>query len=187
MTNSEFSDLLARRAAQLAQACRRTIPIQIGRIASDMFKANFQNAGFTGNGFTPWAVTRRQQSGGEDAGSQYTPLLSAQNHLMSSIQYVPSDFAVVISNPVPYAAIHNEGGTINPTVSPQMRRFAWAMYYRNGGKDSPAAERWKALALTKKPALSIRIPKRQFMGDSPELQEKISQRIQNTIKEILNS
>ena len=188
MDNSQFSTLLTQHAEQIAEACRRTIPIQIGHLASDMFKDNFRRAGYQGNGFTPWAITRRQQSGGTDAGSQRTPLLSANNHLMSSIQYVPSDFSVVISNPVPYAAIHNEGGTI--PMTPAMRAHWWKEYYAHGGHvkgsttpEKPESKKYKALALTKH---NIRIPKRQFMGDSPELQALISQRIKSTITDILN-
>ena len=107
---------------------------------------------------------------------------------MSSIQYVPSDFSVVISNPVPYAAIHNEGGTI--PMTPAMRAHWWKEYYAHGGHvkgsttpEKPESKKYKALALTKH---NIRIPKRQFMGDSPELQALISQRIKSTITDILN-
>ena len=32
-----------------------------------------------------------------------------------------------------YAPIHNWGGTLHPTVTPKMRRFAWAMFYRTAG------------------------------------------------------
>lgn len=188
MDSKDFSSSLLNHAEQIAEACRRTIPIQIGHLASDMFKDNFRRAGYQGNGFTPWAITRRQQSGGTDAGSQRTPLLSANNHLMSSIQYVPSDFSVVISNPVPYAAIHNEGGTI--PMTPAMRAHWWKEYYAHGGHvkgsttpEKPESKKYKALALTKH---NIRIPKRQFMGDSPELQALISQRIKSTITDILN-
>jgi phage gpG-like protein len=32
-----------------------------------------------------------------------------------------------------YPRIHNEGGTTHPTVTPEMRKWAWAQYYKNGG------------------------------------------------------
>ncbi len=78
---------------------------------------------------------------------------------MSSIQSKPGMGEVTIENPVPYAAIHNDGGDIPPTVSPKMRRFVWHMAYSLAGtkgrggalsKDlSEEARMWKCLALTK--------------------------------------
>ncbi len=52
---------------------------------------------------------------------------------MSSIQSKPGMGEVTIENPVPYAAIHNDGGDIPPTVSPKMRRFVWHMAYSLAG------------------------------------------------------
>ncbi len=52
---------------------------------------------------------------------------------MSSIQSKPGMGEVTIENPVPYAAIHNDGDDIPPTVSPKMRRFVWHMAYSLAG------------------------------------------------------
>ena len=46
--------------------------------------------------------------------------------------------------------------------------------------------KWKRLALTKKKKLRIRIPQRQFLGESRELSEKIDQKMENEIRNILN-
>ena len=107
---------------------------------------------------------------------------------------------VRITNPVPYAAIHNYGGTINthPSVTKKMRRFAWAKFYSLAGvkkgekipKDvPPEASKWRALALTKKTQLNITadIPQRQFIGDSAELREKIDKVILQTLQRISNT
>ena len=98
---------------------------------------------------------------------------------MSSIQASSSPGQVTIENPVPYAAIHNDGGdiTTHPTVTERMRRYAWHMVYSLAGikgkgklpKELPAeAEKWKGLALTRKRSIIVHahIPQRQFMGDS---------------------
>ena len=48
---------------------------------------------------------------------------------------------------------------------------------------------WKALALTKKEKLTVtaKIPQRKFLGPSQELTQKVSQTVENEIKNILNS
>ena len=129
--------------------------------------------------------------------------------LFSSVKYVPADYRVRVANDLIYAPVQNWGGEVNPTVTPQMRRFAWAKYYqasdktkkaatgkkkgRKGGsaasnkpQENPEALKWKRLALTKKKKLRIRIPQRQFLGESRELSEKIDQKMENEIRNILN-
>jgi predicted transcriptional regulator len=82
-----------------------------------------------------------------------------------------------------------------------MRKFAWANYYKETGikktdskqakkrkteNASENANKWKALALTKKSKLNIRIPQRQFLGESKELDDRIRQTMENEIGNILN-
>ena len=96
------------------------------------------------------------------------------------------------SNSQPYASIHNEGGTI--TVTPQMIKFFWAMYYKtsNGSGGSKGkkqrslneeAEMWKRLAL-KKVGDKINIPQRQFLGFHPQLNRHIERIINHHLKDI---
>jgi phage gpG-like protein len=111
---------------------------------------------------------------------------------------------VTIENRTPYAAIHNEGGTISVPVTAKMKRFAWAKYYEASGRkrtkdgkthkrrkplspqESEAAEAWKRLALTKKTSLRITIPRRQFMGNSLELRQKLQEMIEKELMNIMN-
>lgn len=81
-----------------------------------------------------------------------------------------------------------------------MRRFAWAKYYALGGGDKGAQEgpkgskntnpdeagKWKGLALTRKQSLAINIPRRQFMGESAELTEKIAEYLEKELLRITN-
>ncbi len=173
------------------------LPRKVGIVAMNHFKKNFIRGGFVDGGLQPWAKTRRQEGKSTEAG--YGPLTSRRNHLMRSIQSEPGYGEVTITNPVEYAAIHNEGGTIvtNPTVTPKMRRWAWRKCYslagvRKGGKlpkELPEeAARWRALALTKKNRLHItaKVPKRQFIGDSKELKESIDKMIMDSINKVIN-
>lgn len=173
------------------------LPRKVGILAVQHFKQNFREEGFVHGGLRPWQKSKRQLSGGKGASSRYKTLTSARNHLMSSIEAHPTRGAVSIKNAVPYARIHNEGGTIssNPTITPQMRKYAWAMYYKTAGRskrkrkrgDIPEeAKKWLGLALTKKTKLHIRakMPKRQFIGESKELEQKVSQEITNSLNKI---
>lgn len=190
----DYIELIKSQRKEIDQLMRRQLPVKIGRMAKDHFQENFRKGGFVNNGLQQWPKSKRQLSGTSSAAAQYGPLLSGRNHLFSSMKYTPSDYRVKVANEVPYAAIHNEGGTVNPTVTPEMRRFAWAMFYKSSGKkkgkrgsilSNPDAERWKALALTKKSKLTVKIPKRQFLGESAELRKSINDKIEKELSKIL--
>ncbi len=192
MNTKEFSNLTRQFERELETFARRTAPVIVGRLAENHFRNNFRKGGFVDRELKPWPRTRRQQSGAGTAASKYGPLLSSREHLMSSTQHMVSDFRVRVFNDVPYAPIHNWGGTTHPTVTPQMRRYAWSRYYAAGGgkknKKGVAAgeeaERWKRLALTKKTKLTVRIPQRQFLGPSAELDETIRKELENELTQI---
>ena len=48
------------------------------------------------------------------------------------------------------------------------------------------ANKWRALALTKKKKLKVRIPQRQFLGESRELENSIHERTKQEIIKILD-
>ena len=198
MDMKSFIRLVERKQKELDGLMRRRMPVIAGRVAKDHFQDNFRRGGFVNGGLHPWPKSKRLSSGGTGAASRYGTLLSGRNYLFGSIKYVPSDYRVVISNEVPYAALHNRGGTVDVPVTDRMRRYAWARFYRASGKArkgrrkagggaqaSPQAAFWKNFALTRKKKLHIRIPKRQFIGDSRELDEKINGRIEEEVRKIL--
>lgn len=95
-----------------------------------------------------------------------------------------TQFGVTIGTKVPYAQIHEEGGTISQPRSQKQRRFFWAMYYQT--KD----EKFKFAAISPKP-LTIRIPARPYFKPAtdeflqkgiPSLQATIRQSIIDAIK-----
>jgi hypothetical protein len=77
---------------------------------------------------------------------------------------------------VKYAMIQDEGGVTHPKVTAKMRKWAWAMYYkefgssvrgmhlggaaRRGAKETYRAigNKYMAIALTKQPTLTVRVP-----------------------------
>ncbi len=201
MDIKEFSRLIKAKRRELSDLMRRKMPVHAGRLAKDHYQDNFRKGGFVNGGLHKWPKSRRLSSGGKDAASNYGTLLSSRNMLFGAIKYVPGDSRVKVSNDLVYAPAHNWGDTLHPTVTPKMRRFAWAKYYQAGGgqkkgtegkekakNDEPAeALNWKKLALTKKEKLDVKIPQRQFLGESTELTEKIADKTETEIRKILNS
>ena len=198
MTLKDLQDFLSKKGKQIEDLTRRRMPVIVGQMAVSHFKDNFRQGGFVDNGLHAWKPSKRLQGNKKGAASNYKTLTSGRNHLMSGIKYIPADSAVLIKNDVPYASIHNEGGqvNINPTVTKKMRRFAWAKYYEaldglKVTKDTTIPEdaaRWRGLALTKKTKLNISymMPKRQFIGDSKELTDKINAKWEQEIEKIIN-
>lgn len=196
---NDFNSLIAgleQKKKQLQRLRDEVLPVKIGNAAVRHFKKNFRDGGWNDNGLTRWKKTRRQESGGTDAGSQFGPLCSRQNHLMDSITYTPSPGKVIVSTPVKYAPYHNNGADI--AVTPRMKKFAWRQFFTaakiNKG-DTPEVRKqkienlsangkmWRGLALTKKTRL--RIPQRQFMGKPRELVDKVQKIIDAEVKIII--
>lgn len=198
--------MVSKLTEQVEREVNDRLPRKVGIIAVQHFKQNFRDSGFLDGGLRPWKKSQRELRGGLGASARYKTLTSARNHLMSSTQAHIGRGEVSIENPVPYAVIHNEGGTIvsNPTITPKMRKYAWAMVYKLSGRKRGStgkrgkraggsreaipeeAKKWMALALTKKTKLKIRakMPKRQFIGESRELIEKVNKEVNDSIQRI---
>lgn len=151
----------------------RVVPVKVGKEVVSSVRQNFRNGGFYGDS---WKKTARQQVPFRGAAGSYGPLLSRSTHLMSSTDYVPGDAQVAIRNTVDYARYHNEGA--ESTVTKRMKKFFWAKHYeaKVGKKGSnPESDFWRNMAL-KKSGSHIRIPRRQFLGPSPQV-DKIVDKI----------
>jgi len=220
MNLAEFNRELAKKRREIENVMRRRLPVMVGNMAKGHYQDNIRQGGFTDNGVQPWLKTRRQQSGNKSASANYGALLSSKKHLYSSIKSIPSDYRVKVANDLVYAPVHNWGGTVAPTVTKKMRKYAWAMYYKEAGvrmgkeekearrvakeqgvkyrgkrtakqrkkldNASENAKKWKALALTKKTKLNVKIPQRQFLGESRELNDSIHQTMDKEIRNIIS-
>jgi len=141
------------------------------------FKQSFINQGFTDNALVKWK--------GREGGPKNTGRAVLVNRGVLKrglrIKKTSIDGAVVgMDDAIPYADIHNYGGEI--PITAQMRRFFWAMYYKyGGGQEKGHSQRAQAvndlanfyrnLAITKDQV--IKIPKRQFIGDSATLERQL--------------
>ena len=179
MKPEELSRFFEQKRKEFESFIHNQWPRMAGEIAQAHFQDNFRRGGhLTGGSLHQWPKTRRQMSGSAKASAQNGPLLSERKVLMKSIRYTTGKARVRVFTDLPYAAIHNFGGKINihPTVTPKMRRFAWAMYHKTKGGDKKGEFNvWKALALTKKKKLDIQvtIPQRMYLNDAPEIRESI--------------
>lgn len=183
-----FKRLLEKNRAAVTEYYRRRLPVKAGAKVKSIVQENFRLGGFQDGGLQAWPATRRQMSGGRGADARRKPLLSGRKALYNATGYTPGNASVTIFNNAIYAAIHNYGGTLHPRVTPRMRKYAWARYYReaggkNNGKATDDASFWKGLALTKKQNLTVTIPKRQFIGPS----RTVDRAVGNMIKDDLNT
>lgn len=131
---------------------------------ADEFDDNFSKGGFFGK---KW----QKRFDGADTHLVRTGILRR------SIQAKIRGSSVVFSSSEPYAAIHNDGGTI--TVTAKMRKYFWAQYLASG-KKGKQAQIFKALAL-KKVGSKIKIPQRRFIGFSPQVKKCIETIIQTNV------
>ena len=156
---------------------------------SDEFDQNFERQAF----FTQaWQRRRSPTRPGEH-------ILLETGQLRRSIQSRSTDSSITFYSDHPAAAIHNEGGEI--VVTERMRRFFWHKYYaatgafgrkKNGTKRNDKrnvqltteSEFWKFMAL-KKAGTTIRIPRRQFLGTSPEVEQIVRTIIEENLSEYL--
>jgi len=85
----------------------------------------------------------------------------------------------IIGSKVPYAEIHEKGGTSHPKITTRSRKFFWAKYFETGD------EKWKGMALTNKSFFNIKIPARPYLKPAakdamPEIHNIFKEEIQES-------
>ena len=194
MTPEEFQKLVKQHAKEIKLYVNTRFPSAAGDTALRFINGNFRAQGWQGASFSKWKPNRRGSTA-----------LVKSGHLRSANYYTTMPGVATLRNTMPYAKTHNEGGNIKVPVTDKMRKFAWAMYYKeaqSGVRTTRAghqyqsievgrkANRWKALALTKKNTLDIKIEQRQFFpttsSPSPVLNKAIQRKIEQELKNIFN-
>ena len=153
---------------------------------ADEFDRNFERQAFFDK---PWAQ-RKMRPGGNILN------VHGGQGLRGSIMASIGGNKILFTSSLPYASIHNEGGTI--TITAKMKKFFWAMYYksnnavvfstktkaaRNNQRNktlSTEADYWKALAL-KKVGDKLVIPQRQIIGSHPTVKKIVEQDVDNAV------
>lgn len=195
--SKKITDDLQRRINLLIKETLKDIKVE----ALDEFDRNFEREAFFND---KWA--RRKYNDDESRG-----LLIKTGNLRRSITGRITDRdSVVIETTQPYAKIHNEGGTI--TVTRKMKKYFWWKYItitgskrmkagipityserfsrkkdgtlRNTKRNRELTEEakfYRAMAM-KKAGSKITIPKRQFIGNHPDLEKLLKEIFYNNAK-----
>ncbi len=144
---------------------------------SDEFDKNFERQAFFSE---KW---QRRKSPIRNEGRA---ILTDTGALRKSIGSRTTENSITFFTSLPYAAIHNDGGEI--VVTKRMKRFFWHKYYEATGafgrrKDGKLRKDNEMSGLIQKPILmfmalkkagsTIRIPRRRFLGTSPEVEKAV--------------
>jgi len=149
---------------------------KMGNIALNHFKSSWRTQGFTDRNVKRWPARKK-----EDKKRLGRAILVKSGRLRRSLRRVPfGRFGVVIKTDVPYAEIHNEGGTIKHGTRAGLLSF-------NGGRLARTrTERQRQRVTQQIPfvrgASETKMPQRQFMGDSKVMEGKIEQMIDAQIR-----
>lgn len=197
--NSNITKELKQKVGHFIRVTLKDIGVKLG----EEFDRNFEREAFFND---KWA--RRKHNDDESRG-----LLAKSGKLRRSIKKdaTTTHHSVIFSSSVPYAAIHNEGGTI--TVTRRMKKYFWYRYLlimgnkrnrpdkaplspklqrkkngelRNNKKNLELTEEakfYKYMAL-KRVGSKIVFPKRQFIGMHPEVERIIQEIIETNSKEL---
>ena len=197
--NSDITKELERKVKRFIRLTLKDIRVDL----EEEFDRNFEREAFFNE-----AWMRRKHNDDESRG-----LLTQSGKLRHSIMLFVNytENSVIFTSSVPYAAIHNEGGTI--TVTRRMKKYFWYRYLlimgskrnrpdkdplspklqrkkngelRNNKKNLELTEEakfYKYMAL-KRVGSKIVIPKRQFIGMHPEVERIIQEIIETNSKEL---
>ena len=136
------------------------LPTIAGVVAVNFFQDRFNEGGWIDNsGFERWDDRKDPNANGS--------ALLVSGFLKNAFDTKTGKGWVEITNYAKYSATHNEGGIITIKVTKKARRYFWYMYKKTNDI------RWKHMAITKKETFTMNIPKRQFMGHSAYLLERL--------------
>lgn len=130
----------------------------------NFFKDSFRKQGFTDQHFEAWQniVSPDYRPGGA--------LLVSTSFLLESLKVLAGNkHRLVFGTYAPYATIHNDGGILKIKVTKKSRKYFWYMYKKTSDV------KWKYMALTKKDTINVKMPKRQFIGESAKMMDGLDE------------
>ena len=143
---------------------RRGLPLILKNEAVNYAMDAFKKQGWEG---TPWPARSKRTKGKGRA------LLVKTGRLKRSIgaySHVESEERIILGSDVPYAKIHNFGGVIDRAA--RSETFSRNRRVKGIGKGRFRRGVTKGRGFSFK-AHQIRIPRRQFLGDTPKLKERL--------------
>jgi phage gpG-like protein len=170
-------DQVMRKALALQKAMERQVPVKMQAAAVKVFRANFTAQGYVDNGVDPWAARKVMPKMSRPRPSPKILIRSALliNSIRPNGQASWNRISVKAGGPhVPYAQIHNDGGTIRGTFG-----------VRQHERRSPKGKKSNVRQHTR--TVNTTIPQRRYMGNSRALGTAMRQEIMKAVaKTMLN-
>lgn len=175
---------LLQKAAAVDKAFKEMVAIAAND-AQRQFKKSFYDEGFTDESFEHWKP-RKGQIRSLGAKSIGRKTLTKTGALKRSIRISlrPGGYSARVFTVLPYAAIHNEGGTINQNIAAGARRHRSGDFdykteksvrydRKTGGRKSTFMRvRGSGVQFFKAHSRTIHMPKRKFLGASRDLERR---------------
>ena len=183
---------------QKLEQSQRELLVLLPNQAQNYFLSSFKNQGFDGQ---PWKEVQRREDGtkaykypkSKGLQRRTSPILvgagykvrggtlrRAVSNMSRTAQIRTNGFRMIVD--LPYAAIHNEGGTINKGASSRTMNFKVNM--KTGRTKFSTAKRANFQQDVNIGAHSINMPKRQYIGQTTELTRMQEELITKTIDRI---
>lgn len=175
---------IADKLAELAKA-QKALPRKIAVVAVNFSKERFRQQGWQDKGLQRWMPRKKRG----DRQTDNRAILVKSGRLRRSIRAVSvTGSRVVIGTDVPYAKVHNEGGTgeVIQKVGAHSRKAHSRKGYttRDGRKVAAGVVKEHSVqAFVRKRKLNI--PKRQFMGPSEALDKLVGDLIRKEFDDVL--
>lgn len=148
-------------------ATYRKMPNEIAAIAVNFSKERFREQAWLDKTKEPWKPRANRRKGGK---KKSQTLLVNKGRLKRSIRKIlANENVVIIGTDVPYAKIHNDGGTIKETVTVKEHERKEFTRKRKGRKEKVKAH----TVSTHTRKMNIKIPARPFIGQSYTLERRI--------------
>lgn len=176
-----FRDLLKKFIAY-----RKELPMKVSGIAEEEFKGNFIRQGFEtdGGGVEKWQKRKAKRKNDDDGHA----ILIKSGRLRKGFKKKPDFNTARVINDVPYAQIHNEGGTINHPARTRVLNFRKKRSGRNKGRVRFAKEKLAQYSQkVHSGAYKITMPQRPFMKTTSPLINKINKTVEEDVQKIYNS
>lgn len=156
----------------------RRLPTLLGTEAVNHTRENFRKGGFQDTSFDKWKPRKHDKDPGRGV-----LIGKGTAHLMRDIRVLSKTMKNVrVGTTLPYAGIHNRGGTIQhpggTSYIPQKGKTVWV------SKNKAAALATAGHKLPKTKPHHITIPRRQFLGKSAILQRKLNKIATRELKKI---
>jgi phage gpG-like protein len=154
-------------------------PGMLGNVAVNFFLDRFKAQNWIGNTTEPWK--QRKANKGRNQGRA---ILVQSGRLRRSIRITKiSELTAVIGSDVPYAKAHNEGfrGTVNVKAYTRHKygkeKTGTGKFTKSGKERTKTVQRITGSGQVKAHTRKMNLPRRQFMGSSPVLENQLKRKL----------